>query len=315
MRTTRTAAIMLALLLIANLVGGVSPAAAAPVAAPLEQATVSVTLSDMGLEFGAITVWEASLYRDATPGNETGGRFTAWIAHSNGVVTFNLPADILAGQTAPWGVPDDTYVRVRAAGEGVYPTFDLVSDPFTLTSDSFAVHFAIESVNEAMPPVESETATVMARLVDTGGAFGAPGMWEASLYRNATPGNETGGRFTAWVPAMDGVVTFNLPDDISAGQTAPWDVPDDTYIRVRSVGAGAYPTFDLVGRPFTLTDGLILTSSIVLIREPVPPTAVTLVALEAQVATSGSVSAWGAVVASLIVAAGAIGVRRRTRVR
>jgi hypothetical protein len=45
------------------------------------------------------------------------------------------------------------------------------------------------------------------------------------------------------------------------------------------------------------------------------PTAVTMTALEAQAAPPGSVTAWGALVASLIVAAGVLGVRRRSHVR
>jgi hypothetical protein len=44
------------------------------------------------------------------------------------------------------------------------------------------------------------------------------------------------------------------------------------------------------------------------------PTAVTLGALEAQAANPGSVTAWGALVAALIAAAGVLGVRRRSRV-
>jgi hypothetical protein len=43
------------------------------------------------------------------------------------------------------------------------------------------------------------------------------------------------------------------------------------------------------------------------------PTAVTLVALQAQAANPGSVTPWGALVASVIAAAGVIGVRRRSR--
>jgi hypothetical protein len=45
------------------------------------------------------------------------------------------------------------------------------------------------------------------------------------------------------------------------------------------------------------------------------PTAVTLAALDAQTAAPGGVSAWGALVAGLIAAAGVLGVRRRSRVR
>ncbi len=45
------------------------------------------------------------------------------------------------------------------------------------------------------------------------------------------------------------------------------------------------------------------------------PTAVTVAALEAQAASPGSVTTWGALVAALIAAAGAIGVRRRTNAR
>jgi hypothetical protein len=43
------------------------------------------------------------------------------------------------------------------------------------------------------------------------------------------------------------------------------------------------------------------------------PTAVTVTALEAQAATPGSVTPWGALAAALIAAAGVLGVRRRSR--
>jgi hypothetical protein len=43
------------------------------------------------------------------------------------------------------------------------------------------------------------------------------------------------------------------------------------------------------------------------------PTAVTVTALEAQAATPGSVTIWGALAAALIAAAGVLGVRRRSR--
>jgi hypothetical protein len=121
MRKTRTATVILVLLLTASLIGGTSLVAASTTAAPDQQAAVTVTLSDMGLEFGAIATWQASLYGGAEIGNETGGRFTAWVDAVDGVVTFDLPADISAGQTAPWGVPDDTYVRVRPRGTGSIP--------------------------------------------------------------------------------------------------------------------------------------------------------------------------------------------------
>jgi hypothetical protein len=292
MRKTRTATVILVLLLTASLIGGTSLVAASTTAAPDQQAAVTVTLSDMGLEFGAIATWQASLYGGAEIGNETGGRFTAWVDAVDGVVTFDLPADISAGQTAPWGVPDDTYVRVRATGDGVYPTFDFVSDPFTLTSSNFAVHFDIDSTNEAMPPAETETAVVMAQLHDLGGLFGAPGPWEASLYGGAVPGNETGGRFTAWFPVQDGLVTFNLPADVSAGNQAPWG--EEIYIRVRSVGADAYPTFDLVGRPFMLTDGLQITSSIVLSRVATETSAGVTVILSDMGLDFGAIDVWQA---------------------
>jgi len=45
------------------------------------------------------------------------------------------------------------------------------------------------------------------------------------------------------------------------------------------------------------------------------PTAVTLDALQAQAASPGSVTSWGALVAALIAAAGVLGVRRRSRAR
>jgi hypothetical protein len=274
----RLCTLLLVFTLIAGVIAGTNTLAS-PLAsdgivmASSHEATVTITLADMGLEFGAIEGWQASLYAGAEIGAETSGRFTAWVAVDNDQVTFTLPQDVLENQEAPWDVPDDTYVRVRSGPEE-YPTFDLVSDPFTLSSGHYAVHFDIDSVNEFMGHNETlaaahETATVTVHLMDMGGEFGAPGLWEASLYAGAEPGQETSGRFTDWMPVQNGDVVFVLPDDVREGDEAPWG--DEIYVRVRSVGEDAYPTFDLVGRPFILTDGQEVHTTIILQRGVVEP--------------------------------------------
>lgn len=80
--------------------------------------------------------------------------------------------------------------------------------------------------------------------------FGTTNQWEASLYKGAVPGEETDGRFTEWKEAQHGMVRFALPEDIRPGLEAPWDEPRNTYVRIRTLNG--YPTFDFVGRPFTL---------------------------------------------------------------
>jgi hypothetical protein len=236
-------------------------------------ATITISLTDMGLEFGAITDWEASLYAGAVMGEETSGRFTAWVTATGGTVTFTLPDDVNEDAEAPWNVPDDTYVRIRS-GSDLYPVFDLVSDPFTLVHADFMVQFAILGMNETMengtgPLAGHETAVITAHLKDWGGDFGAPGLWEASLYAGAVAGEETSGRFTAWVPVSDpeGDVVFNLPDDVLEGSEAPWG--EAAYVRIRHVGADVYPTFDLVGQPFILLDGSNVHTSIIWQRDVV----------------------------------------------
>ena len=95
-------------------------------------AKVIITL-DMGTnEFGFTNQWEASLYKGAIPGQETEGRFTEWKPAVNGVVTFDLPEEVRENLEAPFGVPNDTYVRIRTLQNNIYPTFDLVTEPFTL---------------------------------------------------------------------------------------------------------------------------------------------------------------------------------------
>ena len=213
-----------------------------------EKASISVTLSDLGLEFGAIDNWEASIYAGAEIGEETGGRFTDWKEAENGVVKFHLPDEIREGREAPWGVPNDTYVRIRHVGDGVYPTFDMVGDPFTLEYQNYIVHFDIEGVNEDV----DENASISVTLTDLGLEFGAIENWEASLYAGAEIGEETGGRFTDWKEAVNGVVRFDLPNEVREGREAPWNVTDDTYVRIRHVGDDVYPTFDMVSDAFTL---------------------------------------------------------------
>ncbi|MDP3487571.1 MAG: hypothetical protein Q8S19_06530 [Bacillota bacterium] len=81
-------------------------------------------------------------------------------------------------------------------------------------------------------------------------SFGTTNQWEASLYKGAVPGQETEGRFTEWKEAQNATVRVTLPDDVRPGLEAPWDEPRNTYVRIRTLNG--YPTFDFVGRPFTL---------------------------------------------------------------
>jgi len=212
------------------------------------EATVTVTLADLGLEFGAIEGWQASLYAGAVAGQETAGRFTAWMTVEDGVVVFTLPEDVSEGEEAPWNA--EAYVRVRNAA-GTFPTFDLVSDPFTLGNSDYIAHFKLDSMYESQASGTAilPWAEIVVHLDDMGGEFGAPGWWQASLYTGPDAGQETAGRFTDWVDAENGVVTFTL-----ATADAPWE--EDIYARVRPVDrTNDYPQFDLVGRPFTLVSG------------------------------------------------------------
>ncbi len=212
-------------------------------------ATVTVTLADMGLEFGAIENWQASLYAEAVAGEETSGRFTDWITVTEDAVVFSLPVHVREGGEAPWD--DYAYVRIRREGEDVYPTFDMVSDPFTLGESDYAVHFGIDSEYKSEPSgtLVLPWAEITVSLEDWGGEFGTPDQWETSLYTGTVPGDETGGRFTDWVAADDGSVVFQL-----SHEDAPWG--EEIYIRVRPVDrVDDYPQFDLVGRPFTLEQG------------------------------------------------------------
>lgn len=233
-------------------------------AASLQQemeASVRVTLEDMGLEFGSVGAWEASLYSGAEDGQEAGGRFTEWIQAANGEVTIMLPLDRLEEGEIPWNDADNTYVRIRTVGEEPYPTFDLVSDPFTLEENNYWVHFGFDSMNQEMEGTTGSQITV--ELQDLGGMFGALDSWEASLYAGAVPGEETLGRFTEWVPLMNGEVVFDLPEDVMDGQMAPWD--SEAYVRIRSL-TDEFPVFDIVGMPFTLTEGWNVTTTMTVFR-------------------------------------------------
>jgi hypothetical protein len=251
-----------------------------------EQATVTVTLSDMGLEFGAVGPWEAALYSGPVEGEETLGGFTDWkeVGEDDQVV-FNLPEDILDEMEAPWGEMNGTYVRIRTifpnqvVGVPIeyVPAFDMVSDPFTLNDEGdYHVEFSIDSSYEETGPnggevdgIVQEGSIITVRLIDLGGEFGALDSWAAALFTGANPGEEASDPFTDWKVAMDGVVEFTLPDDVMEEATAPWD--EEIYVRVRSLqpfilGNGIYPAFDLVGRPFILTQGIDVESTITVER-------------------------------------------------
>jgi len=218
----------------------------------MEETVVVINLSDLGMDFGAADSWEGSLYAGAVDGEETSGRFTEWVAAEDGVVMFSLPADVREGDMAPFDEEDATYIRVRSTGEETYPSFDFVGMPFTLTEGTHVATVGFQGVNMTMP---GETTEVTIHLEDFREGFGAVDAWEASIYGGAVAGEETSGRFTEWVVAEDGMVSFTLPDDVREGDTASFDAEMDTYIRVRSVGDEAYPSFDFVARPFTLVEG------------------------------------------------------------
>lgn len=226
---------------------------ALPVAAQDEmgdEATVVINLSFIDAEFGGVDAWEGSIYAGSVDGEETSGRFTEWVEADNGAVMFHLPADVRDGDEAPFG--DEVYIRVRSVGDEAYPSFDFVGDAFALTAGHHVALVGFQGVNSVM---EGENSEVTITLEDFREGFGAVDAWEASIYAGAMADEETSGRFTEWVQAEDGMVTFMLPDDVRDGDEASFGAEMDTYIRVRSVGDEAYPSFDFVARPFTLNEG------------------------------------------------------------
>ncbi|WP_350342890.1 hypothetical protein PRVXT_002158 [Proteinivorax tanatarense] len=116
---------------------------------------VTITLDIGTNEFGSTEDWEASLYEGAVPQEETDGRFTDWVQAVNNRVTFRLPQDVREGFEIPWNEPDNTYVRLRTT-EG-YPTFDIVTEPFTLQQNRiYKVPVQVTSTPIVLPNVDSE---------------------------------------------------------------------------------------------------------------------------------------------------------------
>jgi hypothetical protein len=99
---------------------------------------------------------------------------------------------------------------------------------------------------------QENEATVQVLLWDMGLESGAFGDWEAALFSGTAAGDDNEGRFTAWTPANNGEVTFSLPEDVLAGQEAPWNEPDNLYVRVRLANQADFPVFDLVSERLTL---------------------------------------------------------------
>jgi len=214
------------------------------------EARVVIGFAPTGDGFGAAEGWEASLYAGAEPGDETGGRFTAWVPVQNGSVAFDLPQDVRDGMEAPFGVEGDTYVRIRTSDDG-YPTFDLVGAPFTLVPGRHAVSVRLVTTVTSEAVDADDAASILFGFSPSGHGFGASDAWEASLYAGAEAGAETGGRFSAWIGHEGGSVRFAIPQD--ATDPAPFGVEDDFYLRVRSTDG--YPSFDLVTAPVTLVPG------------------------------------------------------------
>ncbi len=110
------------------------------------EARVSITLMFPDEEFGATSDWEASLYMGTEPGDETSGRFTEWKSpDEEGLLNFMLPEEVREDDTAPFGEEEQTYVRLRSLDDA-YPSFDFVSEAFTLTEGSHQVDVAINSL-------------------------------------------------------------------------------------------------------------------------------------------------------------------------
>ncbi|USR92586.1 hypothetical protein NEA10_07670 [Phormidium yuhuli AB48] len=110
------------------------------------EARVSISLMFPDEEFGATSDWEASLYMGAEPGEETSGRFTDWKSpDEEGLLQFMLPEEVREDETAPFGEEGQTYVRLRSLDDA-YPSFDIVSEAFTLTEGSHQVDVAINSL-------------------------------------------------------------------------------------------------------------------------------------------------------------------------
>ncbi|MCC5898674.1 MAG: calcium-binding protein [Phormidium sp. GEM2.Bin31] len=236
--------------------------------------------------FGETANWEASLYAGPQAGEETSGRFTEWIsAEGTGSITLSVPEIVRDGDTAPFNQPDETYVRIRSVDE-TYPSFDLVSDPFTLegeqaelTLESFTMTADIGGLDhqlemtqlgeeQQVDPLTGEDPNWTEASFEGDGSvssnlrvfninfpmegFGEMANWEASLYAGPQAGEETSGRFTEWISAEGtGSITLSVPEIVRDGDTAPFNQPDETYVRIRSVDE-TYPSFDLVSDPFTL---------------------------------------------------------------
>lgn len=199
--------------------------------------------------------------RISTAGDDEGVQVTEWVPVNNGEVTFVLPDDLLDGQEAPWEEENNSYVRVRQAGEEMFPAFDMVSSPFTLEMKDDRVLFSADTFNVQ---VEAETGTEISfEIVDRGSPFGSSPAWEAAIYSSESMNGDTEGRLTRWTEAGDGGVTFILPDDLEEGQSVPWG--EQVFIRLRSLD-GEYSMFDVAARPFLLREGHQVASQMVIYR-------------------------------------------------
>lgn len=128
-----------------------------------QRATVTITFRGLTGNLGVTRRWEAALYKGAIPGQETEGRFTPWKPLANGAVHFRLPADILEGETAPWGMTRNTYVRIRTTNG--YPTFDFVSRPFTLREGAYGVLMFLGSVAGRIGQRKAEALRTARRII------------------------------------------------------------------------------------------------------------------------------------------------------
>ncbi len=241
----------------------------------LQPAPPAQSLSFPVQGFGDTAEWEASLYAGPQAGEETSGRFTDWIsAEPTGSVTLSLPEIVREGDTPPFDQPNETYLRIRSVDDS-YPSFDLVSEPFTLegnqtevTLDSGRITADIRGLDQQLDPLTGQDPTRIEVTTEGDGSasqslrfftadfpiqgFGDTAQWEASLYAGPQAGEETSGRFTDWISAdATGSVTLSVPEIVREGDTAPFNQPNETYLRVRSVD-DSYPSFDLVSQPFTL---------------------------------------------------------------
>lgn len=184
---------------------------------------------------------------------------TRWVLSSTQSAVFALPMDWQDEEAAAWN--QQVYLRIRSV-EAAYPAFDLLSTPFVLAEMDYEFTFRLDTRNEIY---EAEGSQVSVHLYDLGGQFGALQNVEASLFSGENPGTDLDAQLTGWMALENGTALISLPEDLSEGQTAPWN--EQVYVRLRT-GEGETYTFDVASQPFTLIEDAGVRSSVIILRGP-----------------------------------------------